>query len=467
MNKLYFTVSRLALGCIMASVLTAFGTLYMCSERVSVPLASVFLFSLASALAGYFLIYIFTKLFGSALKQEKKKGITTFFFYRLIPLLCAALMTYGLFHLPDSFFTLFIPENAEAFAVRSLSYNYSLCTQFFVSLVCGMMFRREDADGYYAEPITVAVSGAFIGICYAYKAVSDFFAGMPESTPHGAYSVLLLVSVVSYAVISSQACVADIRGGIGDNTANKSDTQALLYNYVMLVFMIPMWAAVLAMSWLTLNALAVIVRFAVYLAAKPYGMQVIGVGARGAVDIFSVVFLAAETAALLSRAHLSGVFASVSQSVMRLISELVSAILRRLKRIKSGQTSRSSAESTEEETKYQDALINEYVFDEAPVLGRDTFDSFLRRLQKIREPDAQIGFAYRKMCEMYRAGGVSIKMSDTPREVAGKLTGVSYNERESVVRMIERVKFSGDTLSDEEKEEILTQLCRIIRRQYI
>ena len=52
MNKLYFTVSRLALGCIMASVLTAFGTLYMCSERVSVPLASVFLFSLASALAG-------------------------------------------------------------------------------------------------------------------------------------------------------------------------------------------------------------------------------------------------------------------------------------------------------------------------------------------------------------------------------------------------------------------------------
>lgn len=469
MNKLYFVVSRLALGCIMASVITAASIQYMSYATTIVPRLTVFLMALVFSLMGYFLKSLIAAMFSTLLPDEPKKGIMAFFTGYFVPIAVIALLTYAFGFIPENILDLLRTDNSELFSIQRQSFNFSMSLHFCLSLFVGMIIWRSDADSYYAEPITLLVSLGGIGISYGLSIFENLFAN-PELWYSETFSTLLLVVIASYAVLTSQVCIVDLRSSIRDFSSDKNETRALLYNYVMLLFMLPLFLLLFGLSWLCVNGVYVIIRFAIYAVFKNPAIPLLGVGIYGVIDVLSAFTLLIVAVALILRVRVTKLLDSIAHFATSLWGMLIDKFLSGLKGLKNdiaAMLSKDTSDEEDEEIKHQDALINEYIFPEPTGFSKDTFEAFLRRLQRLPDLDRQIGYAYRKICEMYRADGAKIKESDTPREVAKKLTKVSEGERENVVRLIERVKFSSDPLTDEEKDQILADLCRIIRRQYI
>lgn len=111
----------------------------------------------------------------------------------------------------------------------------------------------------------------------------------------------------------------------------------------------------------------------------------------------------------------------------------------------------------------QDAAIRDYEFDERLP---DDYGQFLRRLSRMRSEDRKIGYAYRTLCRLYKRAAPEISASDTPREVqrkAERTARFASSDLESARRIIERVKFEDSALVENEKNGMLSELCRSVR----
>ena len=110
----------------------------------------------------------------------------------------------------------------------------------------------------------------------------------------------------------------------------------------------------------------------------------------------------------------------------------------------------------------QTAEIREYRF---PSPESDSYGAFLRRLARISGTDEKIGYAYRTLCRIYNRDSGNLKTSDTPREVEVKVTPtqqLSEKEGREVREIIERAKFADQILTENEKQQLLGEICRII-----
>ena len=110
----------------------------------------------------------------------------------------------------------------------------------------------------------------------------------------------------------------------------------------------------------------------------------------------------------------------------------------------------------------QEAEIREYRF---PSPETDSYGAFLRRLARIPGTDEKIGYAYRTLCRIYNQDSGNLKTSDTPREVEAKVTStqqLSEKEGRDVREIIERAKFADQILTENEKQQLLGEICRII-----
>lgn len=95
----------------------------------------------------------------------------------------------------------------------------------------------------------------------------------------------------------------------------------------------------------------------------------------------------------------------------------------------------------------------------------DSYKAFLTRLGKLKTYDEQLCYAYAVLLRMYKKMNVSLKLSDTPREVDEKVKrALSGNEIDRITADFESVRYAENEKTDAEAQAILTNICSAVKR---
>ena len=95
----------------------------------------------------------------------------------------------------------------------------------------------------------------------------------------------------------------------------------------------------------------------------------------------------------------------------------------------------------------------------------DSYKLFLQRLGRLKTFDEQLCFAYAMLLRQYRSLNVALKVSDTPRQVEGKVRrALSEEEIQSITADFERIRYGEWEPGDVEASVILTRICDAVKR---
>lgn len=116
----------------------------------------------------------------------------------------------------------------------------------------------------------------------------------------------------------------------------------------------------------------------------------------------------------------------------------------------------------DQKKKLQKAAVGDYI---GMAEQTDNYKAFLQKLGKLPDYEAQISFAYAMLVSVCRRSNVNLKISDTPREVKGKITHmISEEEIAEITRDFESVKYAKSDLSSAEASSVLNKICVVIKR---
>lgn len=284
MNKLQFVTSRLSLGFILASIITALSTLYMVYDTDSVYLVSIFSLAFVFSLLGYFIKFLLDKI----LLHDNAESILILFLHVFIIVAVAGAVTYLFSFLPDSFFDLFRVEKVDFLPLQRKHYNFGICSIACLGLIGGMFVRRPNSETVYADPNTLAISMGLVSLCYFFKCFF-YLPRNPGAVQNLPYSVLLFVIIIFYSIISSQKNTLFINYKVKEFSENK-DTKEIRRNYLMLLSVIPIFIVILVFSRYAVNGASIILNKALYEITGSEQYLTMGDGIRRYFDIGSVIF---------------------------------------------------------------------------------------------------------------------------------------------------------------------------------
>ncbi len=116
----------------------------------------------------------------------------------------------------------------------------------------------------------------------------------------------------------------------------------------------------------------------------------------------------------------------------------------------------------DEKKRLQKALVRDYdkMADET-----DTYKQFMTRLGRLKNYDEQLSYAYKVLLKTYQKMNISLKQSDTPREVEGKVVRVMTTDTiNKITSDFERIKYAEDVPSGTEAAAVLENICGEIKR---
>lgn len=95
----------------------------------------------------------------------------------------------------------------------------------------------------------------------------------------------------------------------------------------------------------------------------------------------------------------------------------------------------------------------------------DTYKLFMLRLGRLKSYDEQLCYAYAVLLKMYKKINISLKSSDTPREVEDKVRrSLTPEEIRKITDDFERIRYAEEEVSDIEATSILNNICAVIKR---
>lgn len=110
----------------------------------------------------------------------------------------------------------------------------------------------------------------------------------------------------------------------------------------------------------------------------------------------------------------------------------------------------------------KDASVRDY---EEMAEDTDSYKIFLQRLSKLETYDEQLCYAYMVLLKIYKRRNVILKLSDTPREIEGKIIrAISETEITEITDDFERVRYGEAVLAEGESGRILSNICEVIKR---
>ncbi len=116
----------------------------------------------------------------------------------------------------------------------------------------------------------------------------------------------------------------------------------------------------------------------------------------------------------------------------------------------------------DEKKRLQKAAIRDYdkMADET-----DTYKQFMTRLGRLKNYDEQLSYAYKVLLKTYKKMNVSLKQSDTPREVEGKVVRVMTTDTiNKITSDFERIKYAEAVPNGTEAAAVLENICGEIKR---
>ncbi len=116
----------------------------------------------------------------------------------------------------------------------------------------------------------------------------------------------------------------------------------------------------------------------------------------------------------------------------------------------------------DEKKRLQKALIRDYdkMADET-----ENYKQFMTRLGRLKSYDEQLSYAYKVLLKTYKRMNVSLKKSDTPREVEGKVVRVmTTNTINRITSDFERIKYAEAVPNEREAAAVLENICGEIKR---
>lgn len=116
----------------------------------------------------------------------------------------------------------------------------------------------------------------------------------------------------------------------------------------------------------------------------------------------------------------------------------------------------------DEKKRLQKAAIRNY---EQMAEDTDTYKAFLQQLGKCKSYDEQLCFAYTVLLKMYRKINISLKNSDTPREVEYKVTRTISEDRiNKITSDFEKIRYAEIEPDNAEASAVLGNICEEIKR---
>jgi len=121
-----------------------------------------------------------------------------------------------------------------------------------------------------------------------------------------------------------------------------------------------------------------------------------------------------------------------------------------------------TANYVDEEMNLQKAAIREY---EELANSTSDYADFIRKLNRCRSNSEKIGYAYLVMMKVYRKMNINVRLSDTPRECAAKISKkFADTDIGEITEILEYIKY-GERNLEREGAQILEKMCAVIKRQ--
>lgn len=116
----------------------------------------------------------------------------------------------------------------------------------------------------------------------------------------------------------------------------------------------------------------------------------------------------------------------------------------------------------DEKKQLQNAAIRDF---NAMAASTDTYKLFMLRLQRLKTYEEQLCYAYAVLLKMYKKLNISLRISDTPREVEGKVVRtLPESEIRDITADFERIRYAEAELSDSEAAGVLNRICGVVKR---
>ena len=95
----------------------------------------------------------------------------------------------------------------------------------------------------------------------------------------------------------------------------------------------------------------------------------------------------------------------------------------------------------------------------------DSYRAFMTRLGKLKTYDEQLCYAYAVLIRMYKRLNISLRHSDTPREMEKKVrNALSDEEISRITADFEAVRYAEREPDDAEAAAILDTICNAVKR---
>lgn len=116
----------------------------------------------------------------------------------------------------------------------------------------------------------------------------------------------------------------------------------------------------------------------------------------------------------------------------------------------------------DEKKRIQKAAIRDYSL---MAEQTDDYKYFMQQLSRMKNYDEQLCYAYTVLLKMYRKINISLKNSDTPREVENKVSRAMSDARiKKITGDFEKVHYAEIEPDDREAAEILGNICEEVKR---
>lgn len=452
------------------------------------------IFAVSSTFLGFFVQSIFSKMIGKRASNDgyadHGAGIISGFSigHAIIPIIIFAITAIIMFAPVDSYFeNLYLTRHMEYY---SPVYGIFVSALFFVAAVLGCVIWFYPMERLTNITVLVTASVLFYAeVFFATLLVAPLFSTglsvLSSSTVTSIIGVPFVIFTVCLLIVFSQN---NLQRKFRGSVVTVITPSARMYNLFLVFCIILILVVMCLLVYVILSGLYIIGYSIVFLIAYRlfYNKQAQENGyfeaeyfasEQGEVIrnnnamtpenqyLLAIFFLLILTAAALFLLARTGYLKKIIQRVRTWFLDLIHSFLVGRDIFKNATDKTPSEEIynyKDEKKRLQNAAVKDF---EDLANQTDTYRMFMSRLSRLKSYDEQLCYAYAVLLKMYKKINITLKTSDTPREVEAKVTrSVTEQEICRITDDFERIRYAEEEVSDAEASSILTNICDVVKR---
>lgn len=451
------------------------------------------IFAVTATFIGYAVMYVFAKMTGKVSSEDgyavQGKDTLAHFHVKhtVIPFLIYAVISALLYFLANSVFQILYDSGHMEYITEIYGIEVALIFFFAAVLGCVVWFYPMERLTNITVLMTVGVifyAEMFFATLIVAPLFSMGFSVLEHPTVTGVIGPPFVIFTLCLLVVFNQSNMQrKFRGSV----VAVITPSARMYNLFIVAMLLGILVIAVALMYVVISGISIILYAIFFVIAyklfygktqDPYSLDADYVDSDAVSGEFQCRVMSPENQYLLALFFLLAL-AAAAVVVLAKTGKLKELILKiktwfldllysfriGLDIFKNAPDGRGESEMynyKDEKKLLQNAAIKDYI---GMAEDTDSYKAFMQRLGKLKSYDEQLCYAYAVLLIMYKRINISLKYSDTPREVEGKvMRSIPNAEIEKITSDFEKIRYAEQQVSDAEAGAILNHICSVIKR---